>query len=57
MAVLRLLLRPELRHRWRSWLLLFIIALVSGLVLTAAAAGRRTASAFPQFGSRRPTGS
>ena len=38
------------RHRWRSWLLLsLLVALVSGLVLASAAAGRRTASAFPRF--------
>jgi ABC-type lipoprotein release transport system permease subunit len=49
-AVLRLLFFAELRHRWRSWALLCVlIALVSGLVLAAGAAGRRTSSAFPQF--------
>ena len=50
MAVLSLLLRTSSRHRWRSWLLLgLLIALVSGLVLAAATAGRRTSSAFPQY--------
>jgi hypothetical protein len=40
----------ELRRRWRSWLVMAaLIALVGGLVLFAAAAGRRTASAFPSF--------
>jgi len=40
----------ELRRRWRSWLVMAaLIALVGGLVLSAAAAGRRTASAFPSF--------
>jgi ABC-type lipoprotein release transport system permease subunit len=49
-AVLTLMLRATLRQRWRSWLLLcLLITLVSGLVLGAAAAGRRTAGAFPQF--------
>src|ERR1700683_4179430 len=40
----------ELRRRWRSWLILVVlIAVVAGLVLAAAAAGRRTATAFPRF--------
>jgi ABC-type lipoprotein release transport system permease subunit len=40
----------ELRRRWRSWLILVaLIAVVSGLVLAATAAGRRTATAFPRF--------
>src|SRR5450631_2146318 len=39
-----------MRRRWRSWLALtLLIALVGGLVLAATVAGRRTASAFPQF--------
>ncbi len=50
MGTLKLVLRAELRRRWRSWLALAaLIALVGGLVLAAAAAGRRTASAFPRF--------
>ncbi|HTS96647.1 MAG TPA: FtsX-like permease family protein [Streptosporangiaceae bacterium] len=50
MALLGLLLRARFRQRWRSWLSLsLLIALVSGLVLTAAVAARRTASAFPGF--------
>lgn len=50
MGALKLVLRVELRRRWRSWLALAaLIALVGGLVLAAAAAGRRTASAFPRF--------
>jgi hypothetical protein len=45
-----MLLRAMVRQRWRSWLLLsLLVALVSGLVLASAAAGRRTASAFPRF--------
>jgi ABC-type lipoprotein release transport system permease subunit len=49
-AVLSLMLRATLRQRWRSWLLLcLLIALVSGLVLGAAAAGRRTSTSFPRF--------
>jgi hypothetical protein len=40
----------EVRRRWRSWLILVVlIAVVAGLVLAAAAAGRRTATAFPRF--------
>ena len=40
----------ELRRRWRSWLVMAaLVALVGGLVLSATAAGRRTASAFPNF--------
>ena len=50
MGALRLVLRAEFRRRWRSWLALAaLIAVVSGLVLFATAAGRRTASAFPRF--------
>jgi hypothetical protein len=42
--------RAELRRRWRSWLAIaLLISVVGGLVLAAAAAGRRTESAFPQF--------
>ena len=40
----------EFRRRWRSWLILAaLIALVGGLVIAAADAGRRTATAFPRF--------
>lgn len=50
MGAVRLVLGAELRRRWRSWLLLVVlIAVVAGLVLAAAAAGRRTATAFPHF--------
>ncbi len=45
-----LVFRAEWRRRWRSWLALAaLVALVGGVVLGAAAAGRRTASAFPNF--------
>jgi hypothetical protein len=41
------------RRHWASWLALsLLIALVSGVVVAAAAAGRRTDSAFPRFVSR-----
>ncbi len=50
MGALGLLFRAELRRRWRSWLALAtLIAVVGGVVLAAAAAGRRTESAFPRF--------
>jgi len=45
-----LVIGAEFRRRWRSWLILVVlIAFVGGLVLAAAAAGRRTATAFPRF--------
>jgi ABC-type lipoprotein release transport system permease subunit len=48
--VLRLLFRASFRGKWRSWLLLcLLIALVSGLILAASSAGRRTSSAFPGY--------
>jgi hypothetical protein len=40
----------QLRHRWRSWLAVAIlISVVGGVVMAAAAAGRRTESALPAF--------
>jgi hypothetical protein len=48
-----MVLRARLRQHWRSWLALSgLIALVGGLVIAAAAAGRRTAAAFPGFVAR-----
>ncbi|HUY21141.1 MAG TPA: ABC transporter permease [Acidimicrobiales bacterium] len=50
MSAVRLVFGAELRRRWRSWLTLAVlIAVVGGLVLAAAAAGRRTATAYPRF--------
>jgi hypothetical protein len=50
LGAVRLVFRAELRRRWHAWLILVVlIALVAGLVLAAAAAGRRTATAFPRF--------
>jgi ABC-type lipoprotein release transport system permease subunit len=40
----------EFRRRWRSWTTIAVlISVVGGLVLAAAAAGRRTEAAFPRF--------
>jgi hypothetical protein len=42
--------RAEMRRRWRSWLAIaLLISVVGGFVLAAAAAGRRTETAFPRF--------
>jgi hypothetical protein len=50
MGAIRLLFRAELRRRWQSWLAIAVLVSVAGgFVLAAAAAGRRTESAFPQF--------
>ena len=50
MAVLTMLLRASFRLRWRSWAsLCLLIALASGLVLAATAAGRRSDSAFTRY--------
>lgn len=50
LGAIRLAFRAELRRRWRSWLAIaLLIAVVGGFVLAAAAAGRRTESAFPRF--------
>jgi ABC-type lipoprotein release transport system permease subunit len=46
----RLAFRAEWRRRWRSWLAIAVlISVVGAVVLAAAAAGRRTESAFPRF--------
>lgn len=43
-------LRAELRSRWRSWLALALLAgIAGGIVMAAAAAARRTDSAYPRF--------
>ncbi len=48
-----MVVRAELRTRWRSWLaLVLLVAVVGGIVLGGIAAGRRTASAFPRFVER-----
>ncbi|MFN2607110.1 MAG: ABC transporter permease [Acidimicrobiales bacterium] len=50
-------LRADLRSRWRAWTgLALLVGLTGGLVLTAAAAARRTETAFPRLleASRAP---
>jgi hypothetical protein len=50
MRAVGLVLGARGRRYWRSWLLLSsIIAVVSGFALAAAAAGGRTAAAFPRY--------
>lgn len=50
MGAIGLVFRAEARRRWRSWLsVAILIGVVGGVVLGAAAAGRRTESAFPSF--------
>jgi hypothetical protein len=46
-------LRAQARLRWRSWLaVVILISVIGGFVLAAAAAGRRTDAAFPDFVAR-----
>jgi hypothetical protein len=53
MGAVTMVLRARLRQHWRSWLALSgLVALVGGLVIASAAAGRRTAAAFPGFVAR-----
>ena len=53
MGAVALVLRVRLRQHWRSWLALAaLVALVGGLVMAAAATGRRTAAALPGFVAR-----
>jgi len=50
MATVWLLLRADLRLRWRALLgLALILGLVGGVVITAAAGARRTESAYPRL--------
>jgi putative ABC transport system permease protein len=50
MRAVWLVFGAKLRRYWRSWLLLTVlIAIVSGFVLAAVAAGDRTDSAFPRY--------
>ncbi|HEY6427557.1 MAG TPA: ABC transporter permease [Acidimicrobiales bacterium] len=50
MGAVGLVFNAGLRRRWRSWLAItLLISVVAGIVLAAAAAGRRTENAFPRF--------
>jgi FtsX-like permease family len=45
--------RGRFRQYWKSWLALSVlVAVAGGFVMAAAAAGRRTAAAFPEFAAR-----
>src|ERR1035438_373370 len=49
-----LIVRADVRRRWRAMLaMVLLIGLVSGVVLVAAAGARRTGTAYPRFLSRR----
>src|ERR1700759_981706 len=53
MGAVRLFFAARLRGHWRAWLALcLLVALVSGLVMAAAAAGRRTGQGFPRYLAR-----
>ena len=46
-------MQGRFRQYWKSWLALSVlVALAGGFVLATAAAGRRTAAAFPEFTAR-----
>jgi ABC-type antimicrobial peptide transport system permease subunit len=50
MRAVRARLRVELRSRWRAWLVLALfVGFAGGVVLTATAGARRTASAYSRF--------
>ena len=50
MRAVLLVVAARFRRGWRAWLLLaLLVALVSGVAMAAATAGRRAASAFPRF--------
>jgi hypothetical protein len=45
--------RGRFRQHWKSWLALSVlVAVAGGFVMAAAAAGRRTTDAFPEFAAR-----
>ena len=53
MRAVVMVLRGRFRQHWKSWLALSVlVAVAGGFVVTAAAAGRRTAAAFPEFAAR-----
>ena len=53
MRAVLMVFRGRLRQHWKSWLALSVlVAVAGGFVMAAAAAGRRTAAAFPEFAAR-----
>ena len=53
MRAVVMVLRGRFRQYWKSWLALSVlVAVAGGFVMAAAAAGRRTAAAFPEFAAR-----
>ena len=53
MGTVVMVLRARFRQYWKSWLALsLLVAVAGGFVLTTAAAGHRTAHAFPEFAAR-----
>jgi hypothetical protein len=53
MGAVRLVFGARWRCHWRAWLgLALLVALVSGLVMAAGAAGRRAGQAFPGYLAR-----
>jgi hypothetical protein len=57
MDVIGLLVRSDLRRRWRSWLVLvLLVAVVAGVAMAAVAGSRRTSTAMDRFVDfHRPT--
>lgn len=50
MSAIWLLLRTEMRHRWRAWLgLALVFGIAFGAAIAAAAGARRTETAYPRF--------
>ena len=50
MDALRLILRADLRRRWRPMLgLALLVGMIGGVVLTAAAGAERTDTAYPRL--------
>jgi hypothetical protein len=53
MRAIAMMLHARLRQHWKSWLALAgLVTLVGGFVMAAAATGRRTTAAFPDFVAR-----
>ena len=53
MRAVVMVFRGRFRQHWKSWLALSVlVAVAGGFVVTATAAGRRTAAAFPEFAAR-----